>query len=108
MFKDKFKAVIGLSYIAEPSCAERVSMIGTQGEDEDFERLDQGKVAAAHGCDPEMKGPELIGNNERRYWDGCDRAWVHEDWHLLGKGHIDAIDDEVVLSIIESVKGTQQ
>lgn len=107
MFKDKFKGVIGLSYIGKPPCADRVSMIGTQGEQETFERLDQSDVAAAHGCDLPMKGPEMVGNNERRYFDGCDPGWVHEDWRMLGKGHIDSLDREVLESIIGSVKGTE-
>ena len=107
MFQDQFKGVVGLSYIAPPPCAERVSMIGTQGEEEDFDQLDQGPIAQMHGCDPEMKGPERVGNNERYYWDGCDPGWVHEDWNMLGKGHIDAMDAEVVQHIIEKIKSTE-
>ena len=107
MFEDRFKGVIGLSYIAPPPCAERVSMIGTQGEEEDFEQLDQGELAQAHGCDPTMQGPERVGNNERYYWDGCDPGWVHEDWLMLGKGHIDSMDAEVVLHIVEQIKSTE-
>jgi pimeloyl-ACP methyl ester carboxylesterase len=107
MFKDRFKGVLGLSYIAPSPCVDRVSMIGTQGEEEDFEQLDQGSIAQMHGCDPMMKGPEKIGNNERYYWDGCDPRWVHEDWLMLGKGHIDSMDAEVVQKIVERIKSTE-
>jgi hypothetical protein len=107
MFADKFKGVIGMSRLSTPSCAERISMIGTRGETEGIALLDQDDVAMQHGCDLPMSGPEMVGNNERFYYEGCDAGFVHEDYNMLGKGHIDAMDAEVVLKIVEAIKSTE-
>lgn len=107
MFKDRFKGVIGMSRLAVPPCADRVSMIGTRGSEENIALLDQNGVATAHGCDSPIKGPEMLGNNERFYFEGCDPGWVHEDYNMLGKGHIDSMDAEVVRKIVEQIKSTE-
>jgi hypothetical protein len=96
-----------MSRLAVPPCAERVAMIGTRGSEEDIALLDQDAVAMQHGCDLPMKGPEMIGNNEYFFYDGCDPGFVHEDYNMLGKGHIDSMDAEVVLKIVESIKSTE-
>jgi pimeloyl-ACP methyl ester carboxylesterase len=107
MFADKFKGVIGMSRLSTPSCSERVAMIATRGAEENIPLLDQDNVAMQHGCDLPMKGPEMVGNNERFYFEGCDPGFVHEDYNMLGKGHIDSMDAEVVLKIVEAIKSTE-
>ena len=107
MFQDKFKGVIGMSRLSTPTCADRIAMIATRGEEEGISLLDQSQVAAAHGCQGEMKGPEMLGNNERYYYEGCNPGFVHEDYNMLGKGHIDSMDQEVVLKIVEQIKSTE-
>jgi hypothetical protein len=107
MFADRFKGVIGMSRLGTPTCSSRVSMIATRGEMENIALLNQDAVATSHGCELPMKGPEMLGNNERFHFEGCDPGWVHEDYNMLGKGHIDSIDNEVVLKIVEQVKSTE-
>lgn len=107
MFADKFKGVIGMSRLGTPACSDRISMIGTRGEEENIPLLDQDSVAMQHGCDLPMAGPEKVGNNDHWHYDGCDPGFVHEDYNMLGKGHTDSIDAEVVLKIVESIKSTE-
>jgi hypothetical protein len=45
-----------------------------------------------------------MGNNERFNVEGCDPGSVHEDYSMLGKGHIDSMDPEVVLKIVEAIE----
>jgi hypothetical protein len=91
-----------------PMCIDRVSHIHTIGENDMGGVLpDQDSAATAHGCDTPIAGPDMVGNNRHRHYDGCDPGWVHSDYFMLGKGHTDAIDDEVVLSIVEEIKSTE-
>jgi len=105
--EDKVKGVIGLSYLRMPTCASRLAMIATRGEDENITLLDQSDVAMAHGCMTPAKGPEMIGNNKYLYFSGCDNGWAHEDFEMLGKGHIDSMDPEVVEHIADTIKNTE-
>lgn len=108
MLRDKVKGAIGMSGAGVPPCADRVSLISTRGETENIPLLDHSAAAMRHGCMTPMKGPEKVGNNERRYFDGCSPGWVHEDYNMLGKGHIDFMDAEVVERIVESIKSTER
>ena len=108
MIQDKVRGAIGMSRLSMPSCASRLSLIGTRGEMENIALLDQSTVATGHGCMTPMKGPESLGNNEHRYFAGCDPSFVHEDYHMLGKGHIDNMDPEVVESIVNAIKSTEK
>lgn len=107
MLADKVKGAVGMSNLAVPACASKLSLIGTRGETENLRMADQSPVAQGHGCTTPLKGPEMVGNNERRYYEGCQPGWVHEDYHMLGKGHIDSIDQEVVKQIVTSIKSTE-
>jgi hypothetical protein len=107
-FQDKAKGAIGMSGAGVPACASRVSLISTRGGLEtSIGLLDQSRAAMGHGCDAAMKGPELVGNNERRYFDGCDPGWVHDDYLMTGKGHTDFMDQEVVKKILDTIKATE-
>jgi hypothetical protein len=91
-----------------PECIDRVSHIHTIGENDMGGVLpEQSAEAAAKGCDAMITGPEMVGNNRHRYFASCDPGWVYSDYFMLGKGHTDAIDDEVVLSIVEEIKATE-
>lgn len=106
--QDKAKGAIGMSGAGVPACASRVSLISTRGGMEtNIGLLDQSRAAMGHGCDGAMQGPELVGNNERRYFDGCDPAWVHDDYLMTGKGHTDFMDQEVVRKILDTIKATE-
>jgi hypothetical protein len=108
MLEDKVKGAIGMSRLGMPSCASRLSLIATRGETENIALLDQSDVAMGHGCMTPMQGPEAVGNNEYRHFAGCSPGWVHEDYHMLGKGHIDSMDAEVVEKIVDAIKSTEQ
>jgi hypothetical protein len=107
MLADKVKGAIGMSRLAMPSCASRLSLIATRGETENIALLDQTSVAMGHGCTTPMAGPEAVGNNEYRHFADCDPGFVHEDYHMLGKGHIDSMDPEVVEKIVDAIKSTE-
>ena len=108
MLEDKVKGAIGMSRLGMPSCASRLSLIATRGETENIALLDQDSVATGHGCMSPMQGPEMVGNNEYRHFAGCSPGFVHEDYHMLGKGHIDSMDPEVVEKIVDAIKSTEQ
>jgi hypothetical protein len=108
MLEDKVKGAIGMSRLSMPSCASRLSLIATRGETENIALLDQSSVAMAHGCTTPMAGPAPVGNNEYRHFAGCMPGWVHEDYNMLGKGHIDSMDQEVVKKIVDAIKSTEQ
>jgi hypothetical protein len=108
MLEDKVKGAIGMSRLGMPSCASRLSLIATRGETENIALLDQSDVATSHGCMTPMQGPEPVGNNEYRHFAGCSPGWIHEDYHMLGKGHIDNMDAEVVEKIVDAIKSTEQ
>jgi hypothetical protein len=108
MLMDKVKGAIGMSRLSMPSCASRLSLIATRGETENIALLDQNSVAMGHGCMTPMQGPEALGNNEYRHYAGCSPGWVHEDYHMLGKGHIDNMDAAVVEKIVNAIKSTEQ
>jgi hypothetical protein len=107
MLEDKVKGAIGMSRLSMPACASRLSLIATRGETEDIPLLDQDSVASGHGCTTPMAGPDPVGNNEYRHYEGCDPAFVHEDYMMTGKGHIDNMDPEVVESIVNAIKSTE-
>jgi hypothetical protein len=91
-----------------PACIDRVSHIHTIGENDMGGVLpEQEDEAVAKGCDAPIAGPDMVGNNRHRYFANCDPGWVYSDYFMLGKGHTDAIDDEVVLSIVEEIKATE-
>jgi hypothetical protein len=108
MLEDKVKGAIGMSRLSMPSCASRLSLIATRGETEEIALLNQDSVAMGHGCMTPVQGPEAVGNNEYRHYAGCDPAFVHEDYMMTGKGHIDSMDMEVVQSIVEAIKSTER
>jgi hypothetical protein len=108
MIMDKVKGAIGMSRLSMPSCSSRLSLIATRGEMENIALLDQSKVAMGHGCMTPMKGPEPRGNNEFRYFEGCSPGWAHEDYMMTGKGHTNNMDMEVVKSIVDAIKATEQ
>jgi hypothetical protein len=105
---DKVKGAIGMSRLGIPSCANRLSLIGTRGEEENIALSNQMSVAVEHGCMVPMQGPEKIGNNDYYHFAGCKKGWVHEDYEMLGKGHIDNMDEVVVKKIVESIKSTEE
>jgi hypothetical protein len=110
MFVDKIRGVVGQSGgPTGPACGDRISQIHTAGELEGGAALnpDQSAVAAAHGCDA-MAPIMDIGNGQMLYnWPNCDPGWVHFNFVMGGHEHITAIDDPVVLYIVEGIKSTE-
>jgi hypothetical protein len=112
MFKDKVRGVIGMSGgpTGVAGCASYVSQIHTVGDKEGGESLvpDQTLDASAHGCDARLP-PKDIGNGQMLYeWPNCDRGWVHFNFVMGNHEHITAIDDPVVLYIVNAIKSTEQ
>ncbi len=109
MLTDKVGGVVAQAGGAfNPECIDRVSHIHTIGEmDMGGVLPEQASAATAHGCDATITGPEMLGNNRHRYFANCDPGWVHSDYFMLGKGHIDSIDAEVVESIVTEIKSTE-
>lgn len=108
--KDKVKGGIGMSRLSVPSCASSLSLIATRGELEMpvIPLIDQSRPAMEHGCMVPNKGPVMVGNNQRFFWEGCKPGWVHEDYNMLGKEHADSMDQEVVKSIVDAIKSTEK
>lgn len=107
MLAGKVKGVIGMSYLRMPSCASQLAMISTRGEMEDIPLLDQSAVAMEHGCMTPAQGPEMLGNNRYLHFLGCGPGWAHEDYEMLGKGHVDNMDAIVVKNIADTIKATE-
>jgi hypothetical protein len=106
-FKDKARGAIGMSGAGIPPCIDRVSLISTRGGMENIALLDQTAAAMKHGCMTPIKGPDAVGNNERRWFD-CGGKWVHDDYLMTGKAHTDFMDQEVVKKIVETIKATEE
>jgi hypothetical protein len=99
---DKVKGLIIMSGLETlPSCAARVAVIDTVAEDDIAGPMDQKMVPAQHGC----AAPQEIklGNNEQTLWPDCQPGFVHANYFMLGKGHADYMDAEVVESIADLI-----
>ena len=107
---DKVGGVVAQAgFNANPLCIDRVSHIHTIGEFDMGGILpEQSIAAAAHGCSASITGPVMLGNNRHRFFEGCDPGWVHSDYFMLGKGHVEVIDDVVVVSILDEIKGAER
>ena len=112
MFEGKVRGVIGMSggaTLADATCAPFISQIHTNGELEGGESgvPDQTSVAGAHGCDARL-APVDIGNGQMLYeWPNCDPGFVHFNFVMGAHEHITAMDDPVVLHIVEAIKSTE-
>jgi len=117
MFVDKARGAIGMSGgptgvggLGGGDCAARLSQIHTNGELEGGEAgvPDQTAAASAHGCGARL-APRDIGNGQILYeWPDCDPGWVHFNFVMGAHEHITAIDDPVVLHIVEAIKSTEK
>jgi hypothetical protein len=112
MFKDKVRGVIGMSGgpTGVAGCASYVSQIHTVGDKEGGESgvPDQTIDATAHGCAARLP-PKDIGNGQMLYeWPNCNRGRVHFNFVMGNHEHITAIDDPVVLYIVNAIKSTEQ
>ncbi|HEY6561170.1 MAG TPA: hypothetical protein VI072_28050 [Polyangiaceae bacterium] len=103
-----------------PPCADRISVLATQGEN-DIPGLgvpDQTAIAAAHGCDaqrtydilyPRPDGTE--GRNVVTEWPNCDAKWVHKNYVMMGKGHgfspVDWPDDLMLNDMVAAILHTR-
>lgn len=91
-------------------CAARISQIHTVGDAEGGEAgvPDQSSVATPHGCAGRSM-PRDIGDGQMLYeWPNCDPGWVHFNFVMGAHEHITAINDNVVLHILEAIKSTEQ
>jgi hypothetical protein len=84
-----------------PACADRISVISSAAEMDIGPVVNQGGVPASHGCGPEQTN--MVGNNVETYWPDCNPGFVHSNYLMLGKGHIDYMDPEVVERIADLI-----
>ena len=50
----------------------------------------------------------MLGNTTETFWPNCDPGFVHANYLMLGKMHIDFMDKEVVSSIVDWIKLARQ
>ena len=104
---DKVKGLIIMSGSPTvPACGSKVSLIDTNAEMDIGPPLDQGMLPMTHGCDASMM--KMDGNNTETFWPNCDPGFVHANYLMLGKMHIDSMDKEVVQSIVDWIKLARQ
>ena len=84
-----------------PACSSRISVIITVAENDIGPAADQAAIPMGHGCGAATMN--MLGNNEQRLWPDCDPGYVHSTYRMLGKGHIDSMDAEVVKSIVDLI-----
>jgi hypothetical protein len=63
--------------------------------------LDQGTLPMQHGCGQSTM--VTLGNNTQTLWPKCSPGFVHSNYLMLGKMHIDFMDDVVVMSIVDLI-----
>jgi hypothetical protein len=99
---DKVKGVIVMSGRPSlPSCGARIAVIDTVAEDDIAGPMDQKDLPSEHGC----SAPQTLklGDNEQTLWPDCQPGFVHSNYLMLGKGHADFMDPEVVKSIADLI-----
>jgi len=102
-FQDKVRGVILMStFPMMPACANRISVINTNAENDLAGPLPQGSIPMSHGCSAEMK--TKLGNNDFTLWPNCTKGFVHANYLMFGKAHADYMDDVVVKSIVDLIK----
>jgi hypothetical protein len=88
-----------------PACAASISVISSAAEDDIGPVIDQGAVPAGHGCgEPQTN---MVGNNVETHWPDCDPGFAHANYFMLGKGHSDYMDAEVVKRIGDLIKAAR-
>jgi hypothetical protein len=99
---DKVRGIIIMSGAPnQPACAGKMSVINTNAEMDIGPPLEQGAIPAQHGCkDPMMS---MLDNNTQTLWPDCMPGFVHSNYLMLGKGHIDSIDDVVMKSVVDLI-----
>ncbi|MET0384363.1 MAG: alpha/beta hydrolase [Polyangiales bacterium] len=99
---DKVKGIIIMSGSPrQPACAGVMSVINTNAEMDIGPPLDQGPIPMQHGCGAAAMA--MLGNNTQTLWPDCMPGFVHANYLMLGKGHIDSIDDVVVKDIVDLI-----
>jgi hypothetical protein len=91
-------------------CADRVSQIHTNGDQEGGESgvPDQTAAATKHGCKAKV-GPKDIGNMQMvSEWPECSPGWTHFNVVMGGHAHTTPINPEVVKYIVEAIKKTEK
>jgi hypothetical protein len=100
---DKVRGLIIMSGSPSlPACASKMSIIDTNAEMDIGPPLDQGMLPMQHGCKAAQMN--MLGNNTQTLWPDCTPKFVHSNYLMLGKMHIDFMDDVVVKSIVDLIK----
>ncbi len=89
-----------------PACASRISVISSAAETDIGPVINQGGTPASHGCGAELAS--MVGNNNETYWPNCDLGFTHANYLMLGKGHSDYMDAEVVTRIGDLIKAARR
>lgn len=91
------------------NCADYISQIHTVGDTDMVAGLpDQTKPAATHGCSAKTAPMDLGKMQMLESWPSCRPGWAHENITMGAHSHTTAINPEVVLHIIETVKATEK
>jgi hypothetical protein len=99
---DKVRGLIIMSGSpTQPACASKMSVIDTNAEMDIAAPLEQGAIPMQHGCKQPMMN--MLGNNTQTLWPDCMPGFVHSNYLMLGKMHIDSMDDVVVKSIVDLI-----
>jgi hypothetical protein len=103
---DRVKGTILMSTNPKlPACADRISVINTNAENDIAAPLPQGNVPMSHGCGAAMMS--MLGNNQQTLWPSCTKGYVHSNYLMFGKAHADYMDDVVVKSIVDLIKSSR-
>ncbi|MBN1654718.1 MAG: hypothetical protein JXA30_13185 [Deltaproteobacteria bacterium] len=104
---DKVKGAIVMSGgRAYRACAANISVIATAAKNDIGPLPDPGSIPTSHRCDAQQQ--ETLGNNTHMFWPNCSPDFVHANHLMLGKGHIDYMDAELVESIVDWIKIAEQ
>jgi hypothetical protein len=104
---DKIKgAVLESGSGMAPACASQISVISSAAETDIGPVINQGGIPGGHGCGAPQTN--MVGNNVETLWSGCNPGFAHANYLMLGKGHSDYMDAEVVTKIGDLIKGARQ
>jgi hypothetical protein len=97
-FAGKVKGTVLMSGFGEaPACSAGLSIISSAAEVDIGPVVNQGLFPTTHGCGAAVTN--MVGNNIETHWPNCSPGFVHANYLMLGKGHADYIDPEVVTRI---------
>jgi hypothetical protein len=89
-----------------PACTDRISVISSAAENDIGPVIDLTAIGAAHGCGAAQSAK--VGNNNELFWPDCNPGFTFASYLMLGKGHADYMDAEVVKRIADLMKAARR